>query len=227
MTSARQTSSHPKKRRQAARQTQGGLSGFFLPPLVALMFGLLLAFWAGGLSDSPAVPPPAASGQIAPLFTPEVQFWSADLVRWAAEQGLDANLAATVMQIESCGHPEIRSSAGAAGLFQVMPFHFSAEETLTDPETNARRGLNYLRRSLEQAAGDARLAFAGYNGGIGLISQAEAFWPAETTRYAYWASGIYADSRQNLAQSPRLTEWLNAGGASLCQKARQRLGLGQ
>ncbi len=227
MNSARYESSHPKKRRQAARQTQGGLSGFFLPPLVALMFGLLLAFWAGGLSNSPAEPPPAASGQIAPLFTPEVQFWSADLARWAAEQGLDANLAATVMQIESCGHPEIRSSAGAGGLFQVMPFHFSAGEAMTNPDTNALRGLNYLRRALEQSAGDPRLAFAGYNGGIGVIHQAEAFWPAETARYAYWASGIYADARQNLAQSARLAEWLEAGGASLCQKARLRLGLGQ
>ncbi|GAB4502615.1 MAG: hypothetical protein Fur0035_21690 [Anaerolineales bacterium] len=228
MTSARYESSSPKKRRQAARQTQGGLPGFFLPPLAALFVGLLLALWAGGLSDSAAADAPGApGGQIAPLFTPEVQFWRADLARWAAENGLEANLAATVMQIESCGHPEIRSSAGAAGLFQVMPFHFSAGEMLTDPETNARRGLAYLRRSLEQAAGDARLAFAGYNGGIGVIGQTETFWPAETSRYAYWASGIYADARQNLAQSARLNEWLNAGGASLCQKARLRLGLGQ
>lgn len=227
MSAAREKLFQPGKRRQAARRAQGGLSGFFLPPLAALFVGLLLAAWAGGLSDSDVRPLPAEGAVIAPLFTPEVQFWRADLARWAAEHGLDANLAATVMQIESCGHPEIYSSAGAAGLFQVMPFHFAAGEQMTNPDTNAQRGLDYLRRALEQAAGDPRLAFAGYNGGIGLIGQMESFWPEETTRYAYWAGGIYADARQNLAESARLNEWLNAGGASLCQKARQRLGLGQ
>ncbi|OIO84433.1 MAG: hypothetical protein AUK01_09445 [Anaerolineae bacterium CG2_30_57_67] len=203
-----------------------------LPPLAALCVGLLLAIWAGGLSDSPraeALPilPVASSGQIAPLFTPEVQFWGANLARWAAEHGLDANLAATVMQIESCGHPDIRSSAGATGLFQVMPFHFTAGEEMANPDTNALRGLDYLRRSLEQAAGDPRLAFAGYNGGIGVINQMESLWPAETIRYAYWGDGIYNDARLNLSTSPRLQEWLQAGGASLCAQARQRLGLGQ
>ena len=86
-------------------------------------------------------------------------------------------------------------------------------------------GMDYLRRSLETASGDARLAFAGYNGGIGVIGRLESRWPAETIRYAYWGSGIYADATQNRAASTRLDEWLKAGGASLCAKARQRLGI--
>lgn len=168
----------------------------------------------------------AVNGGIAPLFTPEVQHWAGQITRWAEQHGLDPNLAATVMQIESCGHPEIRSSAGATGLFQVMPFHFQQYEVMSDPDTNALRGLDYLRRSLETAGGNPRLAFAGYNGGIGVISRAESAWPNETIRYAYWGSGIYADASLGLSQSQRLDEWLRAGGASLCAKARERLGLG-
>jgi soluble lytic murein transglycosylase-like protein len=224
--------SHPH--RQAARQSGGCLPGLLLPPLAALCVGLLLATLVGGLSDSGAqagveisVAAQGAGGKIAPLFTPEVQYWAANIVRWAEAHGLDPNLAATVMQIESCGHPEIRSHAGATGLFQVMPFHFETGEIMSHPDTNARRGMDYLRLSLDRASGDARLALAGYNGGIGVIGRAESRWHNETVRYAYWGSGIYADASQNRDQSTRLQEWLNAGGASLCAKARQRLGIKQ
>ncbi len=220
--------------RQAAQNSGGCLPVFLLPPLSALCIGLLFAFF---VIDLPAVSEQpgaysaslAQEGQagIAPLFTPEVQFWAADIVRWAGQHGLDPNLVATVMQIESCGHPEIRSHAGATGLFQVMPFHFEPGENMSHPDTNARRGMNYLRQSLESAGGDARLALAGYNGGISVIARAESRWHNETVRYAYWGSGIYLDARQNQSQSARLQEWLNAGGASLCEKARQRLGIGR
>jgi soluble lytic murein transglycosylase-like protein len=131
------------------------------------------------------------------------------------------------MQIESCGNPDARSSAGASGLFQVMPFHFLVYENAYNPDINALRGIDYLARSLQRSGGDARLALAGYNGGIGVIGRAESTWAAETIRYAYWGSGIYADASQNATQSSRLNEWLAAGGASLCRKARERLGISQ
>ena len=111
-----------------------------------------------------------ASVNISPIFTREVQYWSADIKRWANASALDPNLVAVIMQIESCGNPSARSGAGAMGLFQVMPFHFHFGENPYNPETNALRGLNYLARSLQTASGDARLALAGYNGGIGVIS---------------------------------------------------------
>jgi hypothetical protein len=228
--------SEPTYRRESRQtdQSSGCLSGFLIPPLIALCFGLFLALGTSGLK-TPDVQPEvhAASGTIvvngslAPLFTPEIQFWSANITRWASEHGLDPNLAATVMQIESCGNPSARSSAGASGLFQVMPFHFYATENAYDPDTNALRGMNYLAKSLERSGGDARLALAGYNGGIGVIGRAESAWAAETKRYAYWGSGIYADAAQNASESARLNEWLSAGGASLCRKARERLGISQ
>ena len=159
------------------------------------------------------------------MFTREVQHWAAAIVSWASSAGLDPNLAATVMQIESCGDPRAVSRSGAIGLFQVMPYHFAAFDEPYAPETNAARGLAYLARALEAAGGDARLAFAGYNGGIGVIGRAEWAWPDETVRYAYWGSGIYADASAGAADSPRLQEWLTAGGASLCRSASAQLGL--
>jgi soluble lytic murein transglycosylase-like protein len=203
--------------------------------LIVLCFGVVLALATSSLKTPEAqAQSPAASnnsslgngtGTLAPLFTPEIQFWSASIIRWAAEHGVDPNIAATVMQIESCGNPSARSSAGASGLFQVMPFHFLSSENAFDPDINALRGLNYLAESLQRSGGDARLALAGYNGGIGVISRSEASWAAETIRYAYWGSGIYADALQNASTSSRLNEWLAAGGAGLCQKAKERLGI--
>lgn len=241
MTPAR---SEPTKRSRTSRQTaesKGCLSGFLLPPLAALCASALLVIFVAGFTNAPAKPAtvPAAQAQapkaspaavtangiISPLFTPEIQYWAGHLKRWAAEYGLDVNLAATVMQIESCGNPDARSSAGAMSLFQVMPFHFLRGENGYDPETNARRGMDYLRRSLQQAKGDARLALAGYNGGIGVIGRAESNWPSETKRYVYWGA-MYFDAVQNASRSERLEEWQRATGNSLCIKAARRLGIG-
>ena len=47
----------------------------------------------------------AISGGIAPLFTPEVQYWENEIVAWAAQHDIDPNAVATIMQIESCGNP--------------------------------------------------------------------------------------------------------------------------
>ena len=111
------------------------------------------------------------------------------------------------------------------GLFQVMPFHFASGDNPYDPDTNAARGLAYLKRSLAAANGNARLALAGYNGGIGVIGRSESSWAAETQRYAYWGSGIYAEASSGATESLHLQEWIAAGGAGLCRQARSRLGI--
>jgi len=157
--------------------------------------------------------------RISPIFTPQVQQWSDDIAHWAAEYGLDPNLIAVVMQIESCGHPNVHSPAGALGLFQVMPFHFTADEDPFDPYTNANRGLTYLARSLEISNGRIDLALAGYNGGHGVIERIPDTWPEETRRYVHWGMGILEDIRQGKHTRPQLDAWLAAGGDSLCQRA--------
>ena len=167
----------------------------------------------------------SSTHQLSPIFTREVQHWADAITRWANASALDPNLVAVIMQIESCGDPSARSSAGAMGLFQVMPFHFQLGENSYDPEINALRGLNYLTRSLQAANGDARLALAGYNGGIGVISRSEWTWHAQTKRYVYYGAPIYADARSGATTSPMLDEWYRKYGAGLCRDASQRLGL--
>jgi soluble lytic murein transglycosylase-like protein len=165
-----------------------------------------------------------AGGGISPLFTREVQYWTPQIVAWAAEHGLDPNMVATVMQIESCGDPAALSGSGAQGLFQVMPFHFQAGEDAFNPDTNALRGMSFLATLLEQF-GEPGLAFAGYNGGPGNAVKRYENWPAETQRYFYWATGIYEDAAAGRAESTRLNEWLAAGGAGGCARAAANLGL--
>lgn len=210
----------------------------------SLAFIVLFAVWAirlGGLggaavettttdpaAEQPApeaVAPVAAVGGIAPLFTREVQHWAPQIVAWAAEFGIDPNMAATVMQIESCGDPNAVSGSGAQGLFQVMPFHFSAGEVMQDPNTNARRGMAYLAQGMQLTGGDTGLTFAGYNGGHGTAAKGWAAWANETQRYYTWSTGIYKDAVAGAAGSETLDQWLAAGGAGLCQQAAARLGL--
>jgi hypothetical protein len=164
-------------------------------------------------------------GSIAPLFTPEVQYWSGSIVQWSKQTGIDANLIATVMQIESCGDPFAKSGAGAMGLFQVMPYHFESGEDPYKPSTNALHGLDYLNRALAARDGIIRLGLAGYNGGITGAKRPESQWANETQRYVYWGTEIYKDAGNGQATSQRLDEWLARGGASLCKQAAQRLGI--
>jgi len=165
------------------------------------------------------------SSSLSPIFTREVQYWASHITRWANAAALDPNLAAVVMQIESCGDPRALSRAGAKGLFQVMPFHFRFGENAYDPETSALRGMNYLARSLKTANGDARLALAGYNGGIGVIARSEWLWSAETKRYIHFGVPIYEDALSGKTTSPMLDEWYRKYGAGLCRQAAERLGL--
>ena len=206
-------------------QRSGCLSGFIIPPLAVIVISTLLASFAlRSPAYSLAELPPQPS-RISPIFTTEIQHWASSISGWTAVSGLDPNLVATVMQIESCGDPRAVSHSGAIGLFQVMPFHFTGVDNPYNPDTNAARGLAYLERSLEAAGGNARLALAGYNGGIGVISRAEWTWSDQTQRYVKYGWPIYQDARSGISFSAAVQEWLTRYGASLCSQAHKSLEL--
>ena len=225
---------HKAKRRRETAEGQGCLSGFALPPLMALVVGISFLVFLTRFSPQPGaslidgvsvqVSTGDISKRISPIFTPEIQYWEPQIIRWAAEYNLDPNLVATVMQIESCGNPDAHSSAGAMGLFQVMPFHFAALDNPYDPDTNARRGMAYLQRSLIAAQGNPSLALAGYNGGIGVIDKPQSQWADETRRYLYWGEGIYTDAASGATESIRLNEWLSRA-SGMCNRAREKLNI--
>ncbi len=179
---------------------------------------------AGGETIDPGqhVVVPIAT-QISSIFTPEVQHWAARILAWGKQYDIDPNLIATVMQIESCGDAQVGSSAGAMGLFQVMPFHFQDGEDPHDPDTNARAGIGYLKGGLALADGHPGLALAGYNGGYGMISAGWASWPEQTRLYYEWGSAIYLDALNGHTTSAALQNWLDSGGVNLCRGAAERL----
>ncbi len=175
------------------------------------------------VSHTQTIPQPNTG--LSPVFAPTVQHWAPQILEWSAAHGLDPNIAATIMQIESCGDPQALSHAGAQGLFQVMPFHFEAGEDAFNPDTNAFRGLSFYAYVLDLTNGDVGRALAGYNGGPRAALSPWDSWVSETQRYYTWGTGIYEDASAGLAESPTLQEWLAAGGASLCRQAANRLGL--
>lgn len=212
----------------------GCLSGFMIVPLTVILISALLGTLALRRTPTPITfnavhiadtTPDATPRNLSPIFREEVLYWADSIVSWASASNLDPNLVATIMQIESCGDPHATSSAGAMGLFQVMPFHFHAADSPYNPDTNAARGLSYLVRSLAAANGDARLAMAGYNGGIGVIPRGEWTWSAQTKRYVQYGAPIYSDAISGVNPSNALNEWYTKYGASLCRQAHQRLGL--
>ncbi len=209
-------------------QRSGYLPGFAIVPLTVIFISAMLASLAWKTNPLPlpsAAPPDSRSTSISPIFRMEVQHWADSISGWASASNLNPNLVATIMQIESCGDPRAVSSAGAMGLFQVMPFHFLATDNPYNPNTNAARGLAYLARSLEFANGDAHLAMAGYNGGLAIIQHAEWTWPAHKKRYVPYGTPIYYDAISGLESSAALNEWYEKYGVSLCKQAHQRLSL--
>ncbi len=165
---------------------------------------------------------------LAGFFTPEVDHWLEDILRWAAQYDLDPNLIATIIQIESCGDPGAESVAGAQGLMQVMPMHFDAAEDMLDPDTNARRGISVFTECLYSSYNpnrDIGLAFACYNGGPSVFVRAWDNWPQESRYYYTWGVRIYADALVRQPESEALQSWLSFGGDRLCQQASARLGL--
>jgi len=200
----------------------------WLPLLIALAL-LTSGLWRepaqGALHALAARLGGAQSTELAAFLAPSVRYWSRDIGRWAGEHGLDPQLLATVMQIESCGHPAVLSPAGAQGLFQVMPFHFAEGESMLDPATNAKRGAGFLKQCYSQAGGVIGLTLACYNGGASVIGKQPREWHRETQQYYRWGVGIYSDAASNTEESATYQQWLAAGGQGLCDRAEAELRL--
>ncbi len=91
--------------------------------------------------------------------------------REALRASLDLQLVLSVIDVESRFTPQARSSAGAQGLMQVMPFWKKEigrdSDDLFDPDTNLRYGCTILAWYLKVEKGDLTRALARYNGSLG------------------------------------------------------------
>ncbi len=116
----------------------------------------------------------------------------------AARQGLDEAWVLGLIRQESRFMADVRSSAGAMGLMQLMPgtaqwvagkmglknWRWSG---VTDVDTNISLGTYYLRHVLDYLDGNPALASAAYNAGPG---RARAWRPERTMEAAAWAETI-------------------------------------
>jgi soluble lytic murein transglycosylase len=103
-----------------------------------------------------------------------MDYWQL-ITKYSAQHKLDPYLMAALMAQESTFTPEIRSSANAYGLMQVIPdtgrrvarqlgIRNFRQSMLTQPETNVRLGMKYFKDMVEQFGGEF-YALAGYNAG--------------------------------------------------------------
>ncbi len=116
----------------------------------------------------------------------------------AAKQGLDEAWVLGLIRQESRFIADIRSSAGAMGLMQLMPgtAQWVAGKmglknwrwgNVTDIDTNISLGTYYLRHVYDYLDGNPALASAAYNAGPG---RARAWRPDRTMEAAAWAETI-------------------------------------
>jgi len=109
-----------------------------------------------------------------------IDYWPL-ITKYSKQNGLDPFLVAALMAQESTFTAEIRSSANAYGLMQLIPATGSryakkvgirnfSRRMLLDPETNIRLGTEYFK-DLMARFGGAHYALAGYNAGEARVQQ--------------------------------------------------------
>ena len=102
--------------------------------------------------------------------------WQQQFETYSSAASISATWAYGIARSESLFMRDVRSSAGAIGLMQLMPatgrnvardisLPYSGLATLTDPESNIRLGTSYLGQMAERFNGHAVLATAAYNAG--------------------------------------------------------------
>lgn len=150
--------------------------------------------------------------------------------------GVDANLLAIVILIESGGDPIASSPKGAMGLMQVMPataqdiarergIFGHVDARLYDPAYNIDFGAYYLAKQMTRfnngdAINTVERAAGAYNGGPARMDRhlrsGEAL-PTETMRYKRWVAGMWMD--RHARESPMYVEWWSAGGERLVARS--------
>ena len=99
--------------------------------------------------------------------------WDSLISQASDKEGLNPDMVASIIQMESAGDETRKSPKGAAGLMQIMPG--TAQELGVNPMDPAQAiagGAKYFRQQLDKFGGDPYKAAAAYNAGPGTVAKA-------------------------------------------------------
>lgn len=192
------TSSVPKTPKPASPKTpsqgvgDGDVIQYFTDPSGAILIHT-------GSADIDWGTPKLAASAL-PKFQQMVANWKDIVDQASVDYRVPVAWINAIMWSESGGNVQAKSSAGALGLMQVMPGHFSANENPLDPTTNIRRGASILQSARAKGPDLVQTASI-YNAGSpdGKGPWTNAVWlaagrtPADTTRWGFAAEPEYLD----------------------------------
>jgi len=143
---------------------------------VGVPLGHMLGFVPDEVADETQAPAAAAAGSVSDL--------AALIVDTARRHGLDPELVAAVVAVESGYRPDAVSPKGAQGLMQLMPGtagELGVADAL-DPAQNLDGGTRHLKALLARYGGNLRQALAAYNAGEGAVARHGGVPPYKETR---------------------------------------------
>lgn len=143
-------------------------------PLAILSQTLSSKVGLGGMADinTPLGQTGSTSGEGSGVFGPIIDSVARSL-------GLDPSLGMAVAKRESKFNRMAKGTSGELGAFQIKPDSARealdnpdlADDDLFDPETNARAGLSYLKKRIDQFGGSKVKGIAAYNWGPGKVEK--------------------------------------------------------
>jgi len=139
-----------------------------MKPGLRVTLAILIVTMAAGLASP--VPARAETSALCAYWQSNITQWADLITKYSADNGLDPNFVAALIEEESKGNPRLISPAGAVGLMQIMPYERGftwrpRTRTLLKPEANLEWGTNTLNEVIRQAQGRLTLAVLAYNSG--------------------------------------------------------------
>src|SRR5512136_581982 len=139
-----------------------------MKPGLRVTLAILIVTTVAGLANP--VPAQAENSALCAYWQRNITQWADLITKYSADNGLDPNFVAAVIEEESKGNPRLVSRAGAVGLMQIMPYEAGftwrpRARALLSPEANLEWGTNTLNEVVRQAQGRLTLAVLAYNSG--------------------------------------------------------------